>query len=42
MKKLYAIILSVCLILPLAPRTVHATKLPVSETSEIVWQDDDY
>ncbi len=42
MKKLYAVILSICLILPLAPRTVHAAKLPVCETSEIVWQDDDF
>lgn len=42
MKKLFAAILSVCMMLSLAPQAADAAALPVSETSEVVWQDDDY
>ena len=42
MKKLFTAILSVCMMFSLALQTTDAAMLPVSETSQVIWQDDDY
>lgn len=42
MKKLFAAILSACMMLSLAPQTTNASELSVSKTSEVIWQNDDY
>lgn len=42
MKKLFAAILSLCIILSLSPEATSAAELPASEISEVVWQDNGY